>query len=115
MEHFEQDLDGVRSFFLTGEPHANWSSEAVTIDTRRARFTFTYVVDIGSRSVSVEGVTSAQFQRESPHDPPNAYAGYAHDLNDPTRIHIQEHKISDELIPWDKAHEKARNTFGIKP
>jgi len=115
IQHMEQDLDGTvisgRSYTATQAAHANWTSDSVNIDARRRRVTFTYVMNIGTRNVTVEGITTIQLQRSAPHRSADALAGYAHDLNDLQRIHIQEIKVSDQLLAWDQALQEAIRRF----
>lgn len=115
VDHFEQDLDGLvirgRSYSLAGDDHANWRSDATSVDPRNGYLTFTYRVEIGTRNATVEGISSFQFERKSMSSPPTKVAGYAHDLNDAHRIHLHEEKVSSKLLPWGKALEIAAQRF----
>lgn len=116
VEHFNQDLDSLtiigRSFRDKSEAHGYWHSESVTIDVRKGRLIFTYSFEVVARSSSLYGVHTSFFERESPHSPPKRLSGFAHDLNDPTRIIINSTKISEQLLPWDDALKAAIAYFG---
>jgi len=115
VEHYVQSLDDLtitgRSFTDRLLDHAFWESEAATIDGRRGRLIFTYKMDIVSRSASLNGINTSFFERESAHDAPTATAGFAHDLNDTTRIAFRTEKLSDRLVNWKEAVDKAKLRF----
>ena len=59
VEHFEQDIHSLlirgRSYFASGEVHANWTSEAATVDADRGRLIYTYSCDTMERAVTLQG------------------------------------------------------------
>jgi len=115
VEHFDQDLDSLaitgRSFTDARKEHGYWHSESVTIDARKGRLIFTYSFDVVTRSSSLSGVHTSYFERESSLAAPKKISGFAHDLNDPTRISVHSTKVSDKLLPWDEALNTAVDWF----
>jgi hypothetical protein len=115
VEHFDQDFDSLvisgRSFTSDEKVHGYWSSEAVLIDPKKGELVFTYIFDVITNKASTTGVHKSRFERKSARKPPTGIAGFAHDLNDPTRIAIASKKISDELVGWEEALSKAKSMF----
>lgn len=115
IEHFSQDLDSLvisgRSYTDSGKEHGYWTSESVTIDARKGKLIFTYSFDVISQSSSLAGVHTSFFERKSVKDPPTSVSGFAHDLNDPTRIAIHSVKVDEELLPWGSALTQAKDRF----
>ncbi|WP_454563163.1 hypothetical protein [Pseudomonas sp. AIG] len=115
IEHFVQDLEGLvitgRSFTDNKQPHGYWESDSTTIDAKKGRIMFTYKFDVLSRHSSLFGIHSSLFERQSAHSPPRATSGFAHDLNDETRIAVNSIKISTSLLSWDEAYIKAESIF----
>jgi hypothetical protein len=111
IEHFTQDLDGLvitgRSFDAHRREHGYWESEAASVDVKRAKLIFTYKFDVLTRQSSVFGIHTSFLARKSAHHAPTALSGFAHDLNDATRIAVHSIKVSDELEPWEAGLEKA--------
>jgi hypothetical protein len=111
VEHFNQDLDSLvitgHSFHLDGSDHGQWHSDAVSLDAPTGRLTFTYAFDTFSRSRSLAGVHNSLFERKSPSEPPYAYKGLAHDLNDTTRIGVYSEKLSNDFISSKDAFASA--------
>ena len=114
VEHFSQDIDSLvitgRSFTDAKVSHGYWTSESVMIDVRTGRLVFTYDFEVITRSAGQAGVHTSLFERASSRKAPTGLAGFAHDLNDPTRIPIRSIKVSDSLLPWDSALEIAIKT-----
>lgn len=115
VEKFDQDLDGLvingRSFTGDKQLHGQWTSEATSIDARSGRLIYTYSFDVGSRSITLDGICTFQFDRTASYNAPHSITGYAHDLNDPTRIAVHEVKISDALLTWEEALTLAIERF----
>lgn len=115
VEHFSQDLDSQviagRSFTDQGLVHGYWTSESVTIDARKGRLIFTYSFDVLRQSSSLSGIHTSLFERLSAKDAPTKISGFAHDLNDPTRIAVHSEKLSEKFIPWDEALQIAMRRF----
>lgn len=116
VEHFIQDLEGLvitgRSFTEAKQEHGYWESESTTIDAKKGRLIFTYKFDVLTQKNSLIGIHSSLFERKSAHHAPGAISGFAHDLNDDFRIAVNSIKISNTLLPWDKALEMAEARFG---
>lgn len=116
VEHFIQDLEGLvvtgRSFTKAKQEHGYWESESTTIDAKKGRLIFTYKFDVLTQKNSLVGIHSSLFERKSAHHAPGAISGFAHDLNDDFRIAVNSIKISNTLLPWDKALEIAEERFG---
>jgi hypothetical protein len=116
IEHFNQDLDSLtivgRSFTESGSGHGYWHSESVTIDATKGRLIFTYACNLVSRSSSVYGIHTSYFERESSDLGPSKVSGFAHDLNDSTRIAVHSTKVSEQLLPWEDALRIALERFG---
>lgn len=115
VEHFDQDLESIaisgRSFTAQGAEHGYWLSDSVNIDARKGRLVFTYSFDVLTNSISLAGVHTSSFERTSSRHAPQKLSGFAHDLNDPTRIVVHSEKISDELLSWDEALKIAQQRF----
>ena len=115
VEHFIQDLDTLtitgRSFTETRKEHGFWESESATIDARKGRLVFTYKFDVLTQSSSLTGIHTSFFERQSVYKPPTRIAGFAHDLNDNTRIAIHSQKLSDRLVPWEEALDSTIKMF----
>jgi hypothetical protein len=115
VEHFAQDLDGFvisgRSYTEQRAVHGFWSSESVSVDARRGRLVFTYSFEVVDRSQALTGIHTSLFRRPSLRTAPDAYSGFAHDLNDQQRIAVHSYKISEELLTWDDALERAVQRF----
>jgi hypothetical protein len=115
IEHFVQDFDSLvitgRSFTESGDTHGYWSSDAVSINSKKGELMFTYVFDVISNKASTSGVHRSLFERRSARKPPTGLAGFAHDLNDPTRIAVTSKKVSSELLRWEDALSQARTIF----
>lgn len=115
VEKFDQDLDGLvingRSYMDNRQLHGQWTSEATSVDARSGRLIYTYSFDVGSRSITLDGICTFQFDRSASYNAPHSITGYAHDLNDPTRIAVHEVKISDALLSWDEALTLAVERF----
>lgn len=111
VEHFSQDLDSLvitgRSYDAAGASHGYWSSDAVSLDSRKGELRFTYTFEAVNRSAPLFGVHKSLLERESPRDAPTAYSGLAHDLNDAVRIPVHAEKISRDLVSWEDGSRKA--------
>jgi hypothetical protein len=112
VEHFEQDLHALvirgRSFFDNGSTHANWTSEAATVDAERGRLIYTYGCDVMSREVTLQGVAVFQIERPEAKAAATQISGYTADLIDGVRSIASERKISSSLIPLTIALADAR-------
>lgn len=115
VEHFVQDFDSLvitgRSFTKIGKVHGYWSSDAVSIDPKKGELMFTYTFDVVTNKASTAGVHKSLFERKSARTPPSGIAGFAHDLNDPTRIAVESRKISTDLLEWETALTEANSIF----
>jgi len=115
VELYEQDLDTLivkgRSYTDQQQFHGQWTSEATSLDVLRSRLVFTYEFQVLSHASPLHGVTIFQLHRSAPHKPPIGLSGIAQDLNDLTRIHVNEEKLSDKLLPWEQALQKAAERF----
>lgn len=115
VEHFVQDLDGLRitgrSFTDQLAPHGQWRSQAVTVDAEHGQLVFTYFFDVISNSSTLAGVHTSTLDRRSQYDPPTALGGFAHDMNDPTRIAVHSEKISDDLFAFTEAAKTAKQRY----
>jgi hypothetical protein len=115
IEHFSQDLDGLsitgRSFDINLKEHGYWESEAAAVDAKRGKLIFTYKFDVLTRQTSLFGIHTSLLARRTPYLPASALSGFAHDLNDATRIAVHSKKISDDLAPWDTSLQEAVKLF----
>ncbi|WP_139832605.1 hypothetical protein [Pseudomonas sp. B26(2017)] len=115
VEHYIQDLESLvitgRSFTDERKPHGYWESESTTIDARKGRILFTYKFDVLTRQSSLFGIHSSLFERDSAYSAPKSTSGFAHDLNDETRISVSSIKISSALLSWDEALAKAASIY----
>jgi hypothetical protein len=115
VEHFNQDLDSLvitgHSFHADGSDHGHWNSDAVALDARIGKLTFTYTFDTLNRSTSLSGIHASIFERKSASKPPHAYKGLAHDLNDKTRIGVYAEKLSDKFVSSREALAAATARF----
>lgn len=115
VEHFTQDLDGLiiagRSFDTQQREHGYWESEAASVDTKRSKLIFTYKFDVLSRQSALFGIHTSFLARKSSHLAPTALSGFAHDLNDATRIAVHSVKFSNELKTWESGLEEAIRLF----
>jgi hypothetical protein len=112
VEYYTQDFDGVvvkgRSYTDKGEEHGYWCTDAVTIDVRKARMVFSYSFDVLSRPAGLTGMSTFDFERKSASHPPEAFSGFAHDLNDRKRIAVHATKLGDWFVPWEEALPEAK-------
>lgn len=115
VEHFSQDLDSIiitgRSYTDSKIAHGYWGSKSVNIDEARGELIFTYNFDVITQSTSLNGIHTSYFERISARKAPTAYSGFAHDLNDNTRIAVHSKKISTKLLSWEEAHLLAIDEF----
>ncbi len=115
IEHFVQDLDGLvitgRSYDSTLREHGYWESEAAAVDARKGKLIFTYKFDVLTQKSSLFGIHTSLLSRGSAHKAPTALSGFAHDLNDATRIAVHSQKLSDDLLEWEHALEEAARRF----
>ncbi|MFK3736435.1 hypothetical protein [Massilia sp. TN1-12] len=115
VEHYSQDLESVvilgRSYTENRQVHGFWMSDAVSIDAAKGSLLFTYAFDVVTRDTTLYGVNSSMFERRAAHKPPVAISGFAHDLNDKTRIAMHAEKVSDDLISCDAALALAIEKF----
>jgi hypothetical protein len=115
VEHFVQDLDSLvitgRSYDSAFREHGYWESEAASVDARKGKLIFTYKFDVLTRQSSLFGIHTSLWSRRSAHSAPEALSGFAHDLNDATRIAVHSQKLSDKLIEWGPALEEAARRF----
>lgn len=115
IEYFNQNLDSLsitgRSFYPDGSDHGYWESEAVALDSKKGKLTFTYVFDTLSRDKPLLGIHSSILERKSGTKPPYGYNGFAHDLNDSTRIGVRSKKLSRKFISSKTALESAQQQF----
>lgn len=113
VEHFEQTIDGLtirgQSFTETGSSHANWTTEAATIDAERGRLIYTYSCDILTRGVVLQGVGVFHFDRVDQFSQARTIEGHVADLIDGIRLHSLETKISDRLITITDALSQAKS------
>ncbi|PWF23956.1 hypothetical protein [Corticimicrobacter populi] len=111
VEHFSQDLDGLvitgRSFDINLKEHGYWESEAAVVDAKRGKLIFTYKFDVLTRQISLFGIHTSFLARQAPHLPAIALSGFAHDLNDATRIAVHSRKITEDLASWDSSLQEA--------
>jgi hypothetical protein len=116
VEHFDQNLDGLvisgRSYTSAQQEHGYWTTEATSIDARKGRLIYTYTFDVKTRSISLSGVSTFQFERSASHKAPEAISGFAHDLSDEHRIAVHEERISDGFVAWTPALKAAVDRFG---
>jgi hypothetical protein len=115
VEHIDQDLDGAviigRSFTSDLEPHADWNSISVSIDSRNGRMIYSYALTILTRPGTLIGIGSMQLERKSHRNAATSIAGHAQDLGDQVRVQIEEIKVSDKLLPWKEALAIAQKKF----
>jgi hypothetical protein len=115
VEHFEQDLERLsisgRSYTQEAEAHAQWSTEAATVDADRGRLIYSYTCDVLTRTTTEQGVGVFQFEREAVDAAPTAIAGYVADLADGERKPVHQVKISNRLMPWSEAIREARRKY----
>lgn len=115
IEHIDQDLDGAvingQSYTDAFQPHADWTSVSVSIDSRTGRLIFLYTLTIHSRPGTIVGINASQLERKSHRDAATSVAGHAQDLGDQVRVQVREVKVSDDLLPWADALELARKNF----
>lgn len=115
VEHFAQDLDSLvitgRSYISSGKEHGYWISDAVLVDGKRGQLTFTYKFEVITQSQPLIGIHTSLFERKTTHDAPTGYSGFAHDLNDKTRISVHAQKLSSTFESWDTALAKATERF----
>ena len=115
VEHFVQDMDSLvitgRSYDSALREHGYWESEAASVDARKGKLIFTYKFDVLTRQSSLFGIHTSFLSRSSAHSAPAALSGFAHDLNDATRIAVHSKKISDELVEWEPALKEAARLF----
>jgi len=115
VEYYSQDLDSLsitgQSFNDKLDLHGQWTSDAVTVDIRHGQLVFTYTFDVITNSAPLAGVHTSILERTGPHEAPIALKGFAHDLNDPTRIAVHSIKLSDEFKPLAEALEEAKKRF----
>ncbi|WP_295749355.1 hypothetical protein [Undibacterium sp.] len=115
VEHFAQDLDSLvitgRSYTAAMKEHGYWVSESVTVDAKRGQLIFTYSFDVLTQSSSLAGIHTSIFERKSAHDAPTGISGFAHDLNDKTRIAVHSKKVSSRLLSWEESLSQAASLF----
>ena len=115
VEHFVQDLDALRitgrSFNEQLQSHGQWTSQAVTVDVEHGQLVFTYFFDVITNPATLAGVHTSTLDRRSQFDAPTALGGFAHDMNDPTRIAVHSEKISDDLLPFAETAKIAKQRF----
>jgi hypothetical protein len=115
VEHFAQDLDKLRitgrSFTDQLEQHGHWTSEAVTVDVEHGKLVFTYCFEGITKSAPLPGVHTSTLDRQSQFHAPTALGGFAHDMNDATRIPIYSERFSDDLLPFFEAAKEAKKRF----
>jgi hypothetical protein len=107
VEVFEQDLSSLtitgRSYTMDDDLHAQWISEATSLDVEKGQLIYTTLLDIGSRGNTELSLVRVQLQRKSAKSAPDAIEGFAADLTDGIRIGIREKK----LYPWAMAPREA--------
>lgn len=115
VEHFAQDLDALRitgrSFTDQLQAHGQWKSQAVTVDVEHGQLVFTYFFDVITNSAALAGVHTSTLDRKSQFEAPTALGGFAHDMNDPTRIVVHSEKVSDELLSFLDAARLAKQRY----
>lgn len=115
VEHFAQDLDTLRitgrSFTDQLMAHGQWKSQSVTVDVEHGQLVFSYFFDVVTNSTALAGVHTSTLDRKSQFDAPTALGGFAHDMNDPTRIAVHSEKISDDLLSFVDAAKEAKKRF----
>jgi hypothetical protein len=115
VEHFAQDLEQLwitgRSFTDQLNPHGQWTSQAVTVDVEHGQLVFTYFFDVITNSATLAGVHTSTLDRKSQHDAPTALGGFAHDMNDITRIAVHSEKISDDLLSFSDTAKIAKQMY----
>jgi hypothetical protein len=115
VEVFEQDLGTLvirgKSFAENGDEHAQWESEAVTIDAFKGRLIYTSTAHILTSPLPYQSLSVLQFERTRQTDPPNAIDGYVSDVHDGRRLPLHEQHISDTLLPFRDALPCARDVF----
>jgi hypothetical protein len=112
VEHFEQTLSSLKvrgqAFRGSGDSYAQWTSESETIDEVSGLLTYTYNCDKTNDKGSFQGVCVFQFEREDETRGPTRMRGYSADLVDGVRTENRETRLSQDLMPFDKALAKAR-------
>jgi hypothetical protein len=115
IEHFVQNLDGLvitgRSFDATLREHGYWESESAAVDPYKGKLIFTYKFDVLAQRSSSFGIHTSLLARRSARTAPTALSGFAHDLNDSTRIAVHSQKTSDELLEWEPALKEVVRRF----
>lgn len=115
VEHFAQDLDTLRttgrSFTDQLLAHGQWTSQSVTVDVEHGQLVFTYFFDVVTNATALAGVHTSTLDRRSQFDAPTALGGFAHDMNDPTRIAVHSEKVSDDLLSFVEAATEAKKRF----
>lgn len=115
VEHFDQDLDGIvingQSRTDTLQPHADWTSVSVSVDSRTGRLIFSYTMTILSRQGTLVGINSSQLERASHRNAATTVTGHAQELGDQVRVQVTGVKVSDTLLPWDDAFKRAQERF----
>ena len=75
IEKFDQDLDGLvingRSYTDNRQLHGQWTSHATSVDARSGRLIYTYSFDVGSRSITLDGISTFQFDRSASYKAPH--------------------------------------------
>ena len=112
VEHFEQTLSSLKirgqGFRSSGKSYAQWTSVSETIDAEAGILTYTYNCDKTNDKSSFQGVCVFQFERADETSGPTCIRGYSADLVDGVRTENIEIKLSEDLLPFNKALQKAR-------
>jgi hypothetical protein len=115
VEVFEQDFSSLtitgKSYTVADELHAQWFSEATSLDVEKGQLTYTSSLDILSRKSPEQSLVVVQLERKSAKSAPDAIEGYAADLADGVRIRIREEKASSRAMAHRDALPQAKEMF----
>jgi hypothetical protein len=112
---FEQDLSSLtitgKSYTEGDELHAQWFSEATSLNIEKGQLIYTSSLDVLSRKRPEKNLVVVQLERKSAKSAPYAIEGYAADLSDGVRIKIREEKASSRAMAHRDALPQAKETF----
>lgn len=100
-----------REFFGSGSTRASWTSDSVSIDTRKMQLVYAYTCRVIDRKNIQEGLGVFHMIVQKAGEPASILDGYAVDLIDGDRDPNYEHKISDEEMSDTEALDQAREIF----
>jgi hypothetical protein len=112
VEHHEQTLSSliVRGWAYTqdGHEHANWCSDAASINVEKGILIYEYGCDPLRGKGSHQGIGVFNFIRDLPGSAPTHIRGYSADLTDGIRTPSREKKISSSFMNPDHALHEAK-------